>query len=237
MRTVSTTTSPRLAGSGRNLIKPISILLADDHVLLRAGVRALLDKVPGVAVVAEAGDGREAIAQVEAVHPDVVLLDIALPVLNGLEALARITKGFPKTRVVVLTMYANEEYVLKAMRSGAAGYLLKNATAAELKFALETVRSGQTYISPSVAKAVADYVRRSGQSDDPLGQLTRRQREILQLIAESQSTKEIADTLKISVKTVEMHRKKLMQRLQIHDVAGLVRYAIHVGLVDSTCSK
>ena len=214
-------------------MKPTRILLADDHSLLRAGIRALIEKIPRAAVVAEAGDGREALNQVEALDPDVVLLDVAMPGLNGLEALARITKDFPRTRVVILTMYANEEYVLKAMRAGAAGYLLKNAPLPEFHSALETVARGETYISPSVAKSLTDYVRRSGQSDDPLGSLTRRQREILQLIAEGQATKEIAATVKISVKTVEMHRKQLMQRLQIRDLAGLVRFAIRIGLVDS----
>lgn len=210
------------------------ILLADDHRLLRAGIRALLEKFPGVTIVSEVDNGREALSHISTTHPDLILMDIAMPGLNGLDALARITTEHPRTRVVILTMHANEEYVLKAMRSGAAGYLLKNSKPAELQLALETVVGGETYISPAIAGTVAEYLRRSGQSDDPLAQLTPRQREILQLIAEGQSTKGIADTLKISGKTVEMHRALLMERLQIHDVAGLVRYAIRNGLVDSS---
>ena len=214
-------------------MKATRILLADDHALLRAGIRALLEKIPGVTVVAEAENGREAIDQIATTYPDLVLMDITMPSLNGLEALLRITKSFPQTRVMILTMYANEEYVLKAMRAGAAGYLLKNSKPAELQIALEAVAQGETYISPSVARTLAEYLRHAGESDDPLAQLTSRQREILQLIAEGQSTKEIADTLKINVKTVEMHRAQLMDRLQISDIAGLVRYAIRIGLIDS----
>lgn len=214
-------------------MKTTRVLLADDHALLRAGIRALIESFEGVTVVGEVDNGRAALEQIALARPDLVLMDITMPGLNGLDALARITKEFPETRVLILTMHANEEYVLTAMRGGAAGYLLKNAKPAELELALETVGGGETYISPGIAGTLADYLRRAGQSDDPLVQLTPRQREILQLIAEGQSTKEIADTLKISVKTVEMHRAQLMERLQIHDIAGLVRYAIRIGMIDS----
>jgi DNA-binding NarL/FixJ family response regulator len=208
------------------------ILLADDHAMLRAGVRALLNEVPGASVVGEAGDGRELLGLIQTTHPDVVMLDISMPGLNGLEALDHIHREFPTVRCVILSMHANEEYVLKAIRSGAAGYLLKNSRPAELQQALESVRAGETYLSPAVARHVAEYLQRHGEGDDPLAQLTPRQREILQLIAEGQSTKEMAATLGISGKTVDMHRAQLMERLQIHDVAGLVRYAIRAGLVD-----
>lgn len=217
----------------REALKTIRLILVDDHALLRAGMRALLDQIPGVSVIGEAGDGRAGMELIHTTQPDVVLLDIAMPGLNGLEALERIRKEDPAVKVVILSMHANEEYVLKAMRAGAAGYLLKNSKPAELEQALETVQAGETHLSPGVARHVAEYLQRAGNADDPLAQLTPRQREILQLIAEGQSTKEIADTLKISVKTVEMHRAQLMERLQIHDVAGLVRYAIRIGLVDA----
>lgn len=213
-------------------MKSTRIILADDHAMLRAGVRALLTKIPGASVVGEAGDGREVIEQIRSTHPDVVMLDIAMPGLNGLEALDRIRREHPGVRCIILSMHANEEYVLKAMRSGAAGYLLKNSKPEELQAALESVREGETYLSPGVARHLAEYLQRNGAGDDPLAQLTPRQREILQLIAEGQSTKEMAATLDISSKTVEMHRAQLMERLEIHDVAGLVRYAIRNGLVD-----
>jgi len=183
--------------------------------------------------VTEADDGREAIERVASSQPDLVFMDIGMPGLNGLEALIRIAGKFPETRVVILTMHANEEYALKAMRSGAVGYLLKNAKPSELHLAIETVISGETYLCPKIERTLDEYLCRSGQSSDPLAQLTPRQRETLQLLAEGQSTKEIANTLKISVKTVEMHRAQLMERLRIRDLAGLVRYAIRNGLVDS----
>lgn len=214
-------------------MKTTRILLADDHALLRAGLRNLIEALPGVAEVTEAENGREAIERIASSHPDLVFMDIAMPGLNGLEALIHIRKEFPKTLVVIFTMHANEEYVLRAMRSGATGYLLKVAKPSELQLAIETVLNGETYMCPRISRALDEYLGRSGQSTDPLAQLTPRQRETLQLLAEGQSTKEIADTLKISPKTVEMHRAQLMERLQIRDLAGLVRYAIRVGLVDS----
>ncbi len=218
---------------------PIRVLLADDHGLVRAGIRALLQSLSGIEVVAEAEDGREALRLIAAHRPDVVLMDIAMPGLNGLEAAARATKEFPGVRVIILSMHANEEYVLQALRSGAAGYLLKGARTPELELAVISVARGETYLSPAASKhVVADYVQRTsgeiarGEIDvDPFERLTPRQREILQLIAEGRTTKEIARLLEISVKTVEMHRAQLMERLGIHDVAGLVRYAIRSGLV------
>jgi len=213
-------------------MKPIRILLADDHTLVRAGFRSLLEHLPGVKVIAEAADGREALRLVEAERPDVVFMDISMPGMRGLEAAARITKEYPQTRVVMLSMNATEEYVLEALRVGASGYLLKNADATELELALKAVLRGETYLSPAVSKhVVADYRRRVGTEPSPVERLTPRQREVWQLIAEGHSTKEIARKLDVSVKTVETHRMQLMKQLEVHDVAGLVRYAIRVGLV------
>lgn len=213
-------------------MSPICILLADDHALVRAGFRALLADVPGIKVVAEAGDGREALRLAKERQPDVVLMDIAMPGLNGLEATARIGEACPYVRVIILSMHANEEYVVQALQAGAAGYLLKDADAAELELAIRAVSQGETYLSPPVSKQViADYLRRIGPDVGPLEQLTPRQREVLQLIAEGHTSREIAQVLDISLKTVETHRAALMDRLDIHDVAGLVRFAIRVKLV------
>jgi DNA-binding NarL/FixJ family response regulator len=212
-------------------MKPIRVLLADDHALVRAGFRALLKDMKDVVVVAEAGDGREALRLIEAERPDVALLDIAMSGLNGLELAARVAKDFPPARVVILSMHAGEEYVLHALRSGVRGYLLKDAAAAELEMAVRAVVRGETYLSPAVSRYVAEYVRRQGGASSPLERLTPRQREVLQLIAERHSTKQIAQILNVSAKTVETHRAQLMEKLDIHDVAGLVHYAIRVGLV------
>jgi len=214
------------------MMKPIRILLADDHTLVRAGICSLIKNMEGTEVIAEAGDGREALRLVRTHRPDVVLMDIAMPGLNGLEAAARIAKKCPNVRVIILSMHVNEEYVLQALRAGAAGYMVKGADAAELEIAIRAVARGETYLSPMVSKhVVTDYIQRISGETSPLELLTPRQREVLQLIAEGYSTKKIARTLKISVKTVETHRMQLMERLDIHDIAGLVRYAIRIGLV------
>ena len=210
------------------------ILLADDHSLVRAGIRSLLEKISGVEVVAEASNGREALELIRTNLPDLVLMDIAMKELGGLEALPRITKNFPTVKVIILSAHANEEYVIRALRSGAAGYMLKDAATLELELAIRAVGQGKTYLSPSISRTVIDsYLERVGSASSPIEQLTARQREILQLIAEGRNTKEIAGTLDISVKTVEAHRLQLMARLDIHDVPGLVRYAIRSGLVSS----
>jgi DNA-binding NarL/FixJ family response regulator len=212
-------------------MKPVRVLIAEDHALVRAGLRKLLESVSGVEVVGEAGDGRDAVAQVEAKAPEIALLDIAMPGLNGLEAAAKIVQDHPGTRVILLSMHANEEYVLQALRAGVTGYVLKDSALAELELAIEAVRRGDTYLSPTVSRHIGEYVRRTGGEPTPRESLTPRQREILQLIAEGHSTKGIAGALKVSVKTVETHRAALMDKLDIHDVAGLVRYAIRIGLV------
>jgi DNA-binding NarL/FixJ family response regulator len=210
------------------------VLLADDHALVRAGIRALIEKIPNVEVVGEASTGREALELVKSKLPNLVLMDIAMAELGGLEALPRITKDFPSVRVIILSAHANEEYVIRALRGGAAGYMLKDAATAELQLAIGSVAQDKTYLSPSISRPVIDsYLERVGGQLSPLEQLTARQREILQLIAEGKNTKEIASDLDISFKTVESHRLQLMERLNIHDIPGLVRYAIRTGLVSS----
>jgi DNA-binding NarL/FixJ family response regulator len=219
----------------------IRVLLVEDHTLVRAGLRSLLQSFGGIQVVAEAGDGRDALRLVETHKPDLVLMDVAMPGLNGLEATTRLRKEFPGIRVLILSMYSNEEYVIQSLRAGAAGYLLKDAATTELDLAIKAIARGETYLSPAVSKVVvSDYVRRVGgegsevvADPSPYERLTPRQREILQLIAEGNTTKEIAHLLNISAKTVETHRMQLMGQLDIHDVAGLVRYAIRKGLVSS----
>jgi DNA-binding NarL/FixJ family response regulator len=213
---------------------PTRVLLVDDHTIVRASLRALLAGMPDVSIIAEAGDGREAIELARSHRPDVVLMDISLPGLNGLEATARLTKELPGALVLILSMHASEQYVARALRAGAAGYLLKDAAPQELAAAIATLKRGETYVSPSVSRSVLDDQRGFAREyRDPLDRLTPRQREIVQLIAEGKSTKEISYLLKVSVKTVETHRSQLMDRLEIHDVPGLVRFAISSGLVAS----
>jgi DNA-binding NarL/FixJ family response regulator len=209
----------------------IRVLLAEDHHLVRAGLRALLDPLPDIEVIGEAGDGREALALLKNRPADVAILDISMPGMNGLEAAVRMADEAPQTRVVILSMHSNEEYVLRALRAGVAGFLLKDAGTAELEGAIRAVVRGETYLSPGVSKKVVEgYLGRSGAAH-PLDSLTPRQREVLQLIAEGYSTKQIAGLLGVGVKTIETHRTQLMDRLGIHEIAGLVRYAVRVGLV------
>lgn len=217
---------------------PIRVLLADDHTLVRAGIRALLLNIDGVEVIAEAADGETALHLIESHRPDLALLDIAMPRLSGLDVATTVTRDLPDIRIIILSMHANEEYVLRALRVGAAGYILKDAGPTELEIAIRAVMRNETYLSPAVSKQiVADYVRRVGGIDQslvdlsPHERLTPRQREILRLIAEGRTTQEIAHLLTISIKTVESHRAQLMERLDIHDIASLVRYAIRMGVV------
>ena len=206
----------------------LRVLLADDHALVRAGMRALLAELPGIEVVAETGDGREALRLVRERKPDIALLDISMPELNGLEVVGRIARDHPNTRAIILSMHGDDESVRRALVAGAAGYLLKNSDRRELELALRAVARGDTWLSPSLTKrVVATYTQ--GASPDAV--LTPRQREVLQLVAEGHSNKEIASRLNVSLKTVETHRTELMDRLGIHGVASLVRYAIQVGLV------
>jgi DNA-binding NarL/FixJ family response regulator len=209
----------------------IRVVLADDHNLVRAGLRALLEELPDVEVVAESADGREALAAVLALRPDIILLDIAMPGLNGLESAARMLKEAPGTRVVILSMHSNESYIAQALKVGVAGYVLKDAFADELPLIIRSVSRGETYLSSGISKQVVEALRSrlTGDADSPL--LTPRQREILQLLVEGKSAKEIAHLLEVSAKTVEAHRSQIMDRLDIHDLPGLVKYAIRTGLV------
>jgi len=213
--------------------KPIRVLLADDHTLVRAGIRALLEKLPGVVVAGEASDGREVLDLIKARQPDVVLMDVSMPGLNGLQALARITRDFPHVRVIILSMHSNDEYVLQALKSGASAYLLKRAATAELPAALRTVAGGQVYLSREIASQFLKKfpLQHLARARSPLERLTERQREVLQLLAEGQTAKAIAPILKLSEKTVEYHRAKLMASLNIFDIPGLVRFALRTGLV------
>ncbi len=208
------------------------VLLADDHTLVRAGLRKLLESMPDIQVVGEAGDGLELLALAEQLQPHLVLMDIAMPGLNGLEATARLVKAMPGIRVMILSMHQNEEYVRRALRHGAVAYLLKDSAPMELEMAITAVLRGETYLSPAVTKGVMDdYVHRLREDDQPDEHLSPRQREVLQLIAEGLSTKDIARRLDLSVKTVETHRTGLMRQLDVHEITGLVRHALKLGLV------
>ncbi len=209
----------------------IRVLLADDHSLVRAGIRSLLGAMAEVQVVGEAASGEEALELAAQQQPDVVLMDIAMKGITGLEAAARMRETQPAVRVVILSMHSGEEYVLQALRAGAAGYLLKDAATGELELALRSVMRGESWLSPAVSRQVVEgYVQRSGAEAAP-DVLTARQREVLRLVAGGKSTKEIAFFLNLSVKTVETHRAQIMERLGIRDVPGLVRYALRTGLV------
>jgi len=220
------------------------VLLADDHALVRAGIRALLTGLPDVDSVIEAGDGQEALSLLRELRPDVALVDIAMPGLNGLELAARVMREAPATRLVILSMHGTPGHVAQALRAGVCGYLLKDSAADELPVLLRAVMRGETYLSPTISKQVVDgYLGRTsspatgGAAGAPdasgLDVLTSRQREILQLVAEGKSTKEVAQLLDLSAKTVETHRAQIMDRLGIRDLAGLVRYAVRTGLVSS----
>lgn len=206
--------------------------MADDHALVRAGIRALLESQPGVEVVGETGDGLEAVDLVRRDPPDVILLDVTMPGLNGLEAAARISRLGVPTRVLMLSMHASPEYAARAFAAGAAGYLNKDSAFDELSTAIEEISAGRRYLCRAIdPDLVHQYAQQAGNGTSGIDALTPRQRQILQLIAEGNGTRQIAETLFVSVKTVETHRAQLMQRLGIFDVAGLVRFAIRNGLL------
>lgn len=207
------------------------VMIADHHTLVRAGIRSLLESVPGVKVVGEAFDGREAVSKTRKHHPDVVFTELLLPHLNGLDVTSRIRKDSPNTKVLMLTSLGGEEYVSRAIQAGASGYLVKDAQVSELSDAIDAVRRGEVYLSPGIPRRVlATSGRRAPQRRRTNWRITERQREVLKLLAEGKSTKQIAADLKLSIKTVETHRTRLMDRLGIHDVPGLVRYALRTGL-------
>jgi DNA-binding NarL/FixJ family response regulator len=215
------------------MTKPIRVLLADDHALFRAGIRSLLQTLDGIEIVGEASNGPEALDLGKKHRPDVVLMDIMMPQLNGLDATVRLAAIAPQTRTIILSMSASEEYILQALRCGAAGYLLKNISPSELEQAIRAVARGETYLSSAISKhVIAAYLERvGGETIGLFERLTPRQREVLQMVAEGDSTKDIARKLSLSTKTVDMHRSQLMTALDIHDIAGLVRYAIRTGLI------
>ena len=214
----------------------IRVVLAEDHTIVRAGLRAYLANLPHVAVVAEARDGREVLELVQEHRPDVVMMDLSMPGLNGLEATCRVKRQYANVRVLVLSVHSNRGHVLEALRAGAEGYLTKDSGTAEIEVALTAVSNGRTYLSPTISQHVVnEQLRRPAEEDTAetaFDLLTPRQREVLQLIAEGHTTRDIALILGVSVKTVETHRARLMQRLEIYDVPGLVRYAVGQGLVD-----
>lgn len=213
-------------------MKPIRVLLADDHMLVRAGFRAMLSSLGTVEVIAETGDGHDALELIHKMQPDVAFIDITMPGLTGLEVARRAGAECPGVRIIIVSMHTGGDYIGRAVRAGVSGYILKNADPVELELALRAATKGDVYLSPAVSKSlVDDYSRRLAADESSEGPLTDRQREVLQLIAEGRNTKDIAVKLKVSVKTVETHRKQLMDRLDIHDVAGLVRYAIRAGIV------
>lgn len=206
------------------------ILLADDHQLVRQGLRSLLER-EGFEIVAEAQNGQEAVELAKSARPDVAVLDLAMPVMNGIEAARAIAAASSRTQTIVLTMYEESQYVLEAMQAGVRGYLLKSRAAADLVQAIKEVAGGAVYLSPGISETVVQaYLHRTGPPDDPL---TSRERQVLQLIAEGKSTKEVASMLGMSVKTAESHRTHLMKKLGIHETASLVRYAIRRGLVQA----
>ncbi|SDS41138.1 response regulator transcription factor [Opitutus sp. GAS368] len=214
-----------------------TVLLADDHTVLRQGLRALLAAEPDMEVVGEADNGRQAVQLVQKFLPDVVVMDIAMPLLNGLEATRQITREVPSTRVIMLSSYSDDEYVEQLTDAGAIGYLLKQTAATDLLKAIREAKQGNAYFSPAISRRMLDHYRQAFMSGQPIRKagesLTSRECEVLQLIAEGKTNKQIAAELCISIKTVEKHRQQVMNRLNIHDIAGLTRYAIAKGLIES----
>jgi two-component system response regulator NreC len=218
-------------------MKKIRLLVADDHKIFRQGIKKLLEEQNDLQVVGEAADGREAVKKAEELKPDLVLMDVAMADLNGLQATRLIKKSLPDAKVLMLTMHKNEEYVLQSFQAGASGYVLKEGAVEELVTAIHSVYGNKSFLSPTISKTVVDaYLRKmeTGKMETPFDLLTDREREVLQMIAEGYTNREVAKSLYISVKTVEAHRAHIMQKLDIHEVAKLVKYAIQKGLVDLT---
>jgi two-component system, NarL family, response regulator NreC len=215
-------------------VKPIRILLADDHTVMRRGLRALLERQAELEVVGEAADGAEAVELAASAKPDVVVMDIGMPTLNGIEAARRITEKHPETSVVILSMHSDESYVLRTLKSGARGYLLKDSPETDLIAAIRAVYQGKAFFSPAISKMlVEDYMRRLEQRgvEDSYELLTTREREVLQLLAEGKSNKEVASMLNLSLYTVETHRGNILQKLNLHSVPELILYAVRKGVI------
>jgi two-component system, NarL family, response regulator NreC len=211
-------------------MKRIRILLADDHAVVRQGFKMILAEQPDMEIVGEAGNGREALALAESLKPDIVVMDVAMPELNGIEATRRMGESVPHTRVVALSMHKDSVYVREILRAGARGYLLKDSVAADLVSAVRSVARGEGYISPQVSNAVLDDYRRH--VTNPIDTLTSREREVLQMLAEGKTNKEIAVILNLSVYTVDAHRGRIMEKLNLHSINELVRFAVRNGLID-----
>jgi len=215
-------------------MNPIRILLADDHTVIRKGLRLLLDSHPGFQVIAEASDGRETVAMAEAHQPDVVVLDVAMPTLNGIEAARQISAKMPQTAIVFLSMHSDESYVLKALKSGAKAYLLKDSAEYDLINAIRSVKEGKAFFSPSISKMMMEEYMRQMQDreiEDSYELLTTREREVLQLLAEGKTNKEVASILNLSLYTVETHRGNILQKLNLHSGAELILYAVRKGVI------
>jgi DNA-binding NarL/FixJ family response regulator len=236
MTTMTTMTTTPTTGQASTRAR-IKVLLADDHAIVREGVRLCLEGMGDIDVVGEAEDGHQAVRLVGQLAPDVAVLDVTMPRLNGIEALRQIRRDHPKTRVVMLSMHDNEAYVTQALQSGASGYVLKRTAATELAAAIRAANSGDVYLHPGVAKrVVADYLQRLGPDDAtpvPHDRLTPREREVLQLAAEGLTTREIAEQLVVSTKTAEHHRASAMAKLNLHSQTELVKYAIRTGLIEA----
>jgi two-component system response regulator NreC len=213
----------------------LKVLLVEDHAIVRQGVRALLDEEPDIVIVGEAADGNEALALAQSLHPDIVLMDLNLPGMSGIEATRQLRQLAPEMRILVLSMHDGEEYVFRALRAGASGYVLKQSTSTELVLALRAVASGSTFLSPSISQIlISDFVRRAEIQEtdaEVLEILTPREREVLELIVRGLTNRQIAGRLHISIKTVETHRGNMMQKLDVHDRAGLVKFAIDHGVI------
>jgi two-component system, NarL family, response regulator NreC len=213
---------------------PVRIVLADDHTIMRHGLRLVLERQPDFAVVGEANNGREAVDVIVRENPDVAVMDIAMPLLNGIEAAKKITEERLKTAVVILSMHSDESYILRALRAGARGYLLKDSAETDLIQAIRAVQAGKAFFSPAVSRVLADdYLRQIQQQgvEDPYELLTARERELLQLIVELKSTKDIAGLLGISPRTIDTHRGNLMQKLNVHSIPELILYAMRKGVI------
>jgi DNA-binding NarL/FixJ family response regulator len=216
--------------------RPVRLFLADDHTIVRQGLAKLLDAEPDIEVVGEAENGREAVKKVKALQPDVVIMDISMPLLNGIEATRHIKKAVPQARVIILSMHAHDRYISELLRIGASGYLLKDATGRDIIQAIHAAMRGDTYLSPSISRRVVeDYVsmKKNDSREDHYSKLSNREREVFQMIAEGQTTNEISDILCISPSTVKTHRANIMEKLQIENITQLIKFAVRLGIVDT----
>jgi DNA-binding NarL/FixJ family response regulator len=215
------------------MLMDTKVLLVDDHAILREGLKMVLDAQPGITVVGEGENGREALELVEELHPDVVVMDIAMPQMNGAEATRQIKRRFPQTRVVILTMHENQQYLMQIVNAGATGAVLKRSAGSELVTAVKAAARGESFFSPSMASMLLeDYrVRLQHEASDDVSMFTEREREVLQLVAEGKTNKEISDLLTVSIKTVQTHRAHIMEKLGAHDRTDLVRYAMRKGII------